>query len=52
LPVLGMGLAALTNMLSKSAMAWGVGGSAFGRRIAAGSLASALAGTAVLLLQR
>ena len=47
-PMLGMALAALTNMLSKSAMAWGVGGAAFGRRIALACLASAIAGAAVI----
>ncbi|HEV8689216.1 MAG TPA: DUF4010 domain-containing protein [Ideonella sp.] len=47
-PLLGMALAALTNMLSKSAIAWVAGGAAFGKRIAGGCLASALVGAAVV----
>jgi uncharacterized membrane protein (DUF4010 family) len=46
--MLGMALAALTNMISKSVMAWVAGGAAFGRRIAGGCFASALVGAAII----
>lgn len=48
-PVVALGLAALANTASKSALAWGVGGRAFGMRIAGGGLAAAAAGAAAMV---
>lgn len=52
LPVVAIGLAALTNLASKSVLAWGVGGRTFGARIAGGSLAAAVTGAAAMLATR